>query len=95
MELASQDLIAKLLGEAARATSIRLPRAARAESPQPERRTAQHRRLRCHCGKCRQCLEDARWDRIFNERFADPEYYTGATSAASRLWNLYRRMTGG
>jgi hypothetical protein len=30
---------------------------------------------RCHCGSCQRCQEEARWDRIFNERFADPDYY--------------------
>ena len=30
---------------------------------------------RCHCGTCARCREDARWERIFNERFADPDYY--------------------
>jgi hypothetical protein len=34
------------------------------------------RRVRCQCGQCRQCLDDARWDRIFAEKFADPNYYT-------------------
>ena len=29
----------------------------------------------CRCGKCRQCVEEARWERIFTEKFADPEYY--------------------
>ena len=30
---------------------------------------------RCHCGKCRQCVEEARWDKIYREKFADPDYY--------------------
>jgi hypothetical protein len=30
---------------------------------------------RCHCGKCRQCAEEARWDKIYREKFADPDYY--------------------
>ena len=30
----------------------------------------------CKCGKCAQCLEDARWDEIFESKFADPDYYT-------------------
>ena len=30
---------------------------------------------RCHCGTCPRCCEEARWNRIFNERFADPDYY--------------------
>ena len=34
------------------------------------------RKVRCKCGHCRQCLDDARWERIFAEKFADPEYYS-------------------
>jgi hypothetical protein len=37
----------------------------------------QNRRVRCVCGHCRQCQDDARWNRIFAEKFADPTYYTG------------------
>jgi|SRR5579862_1133345 len=34
------------------------------------------RRLRrCQCGACNRCLDNARWERIFNEKFADPTYY--------------------
>jgi hypothetical protein len=32
-------------------------------------------RQHCACGQCRWCLDNARWERIFNERFADPSYY--------------------
>jgi hypothetical protein len=31
--------------------------------------------MRCKCGRCPQCLDDARWERIFAEKFADPDYY--------------------
>ena len=34
------------------------------------------RKRRCKCGQCSQCQEYARWDRIFQEKFADPNYYT-------------------
>ena len=27
------------------------------------------------CAICAFCLENARWDRIFREKFADPDYY--------------------
>lgn len=33
------------------------------------------RRHRCHCGSCSTCLDNARWEKIFNEKFADPNYY--------------------
>lgn len=45
---------------------------AAAYQPPEGRRT---RRRICNCGQCPRCLEDARWDRIFNEKFADPYYY--------------------
>lgn len=32
---------------------------------------------RCACGKCHYCRENARWNRIFAEKFADPSYYRG------------------
>jgi hypothetical protein len=27
------------------------------------------------CGRCVRCLDNARWERIFREKFADPTYY--------------------
>ena len=30
---------------------------------------------RCNCGMCSTCQDNARWERVFNEKFADPEYY--------------------
>jgi hypothetical protein len=29
----------------------------------------------CHCGTCQRCTDNARWDRIYDEKFADPDYY--------------------
>jgi hypothetical protein len=29
----------------------------------------------CQCGKCKWCLDNARWERVFEEKFADPAYY--------------------
>ncbi len=37
------------------------------------------RSRRCQCGTCMRCLDNARWDRIFNEKFADPTYYKRIT----------------
>ena len=31
----------------------------------------------CSCGACARCRDNARWERIFNEKFADPSYYGG------------------
>jgi hypothetical protein len=33
------------------------------------------RRQQCSCGTCPQCRENARWEQIFGEKFADPDYY--------------------
>ena len=30
---------------------------------------------RCQCGACPRCEETARWEKIFQAKFADPEYY--------------------
>jgi hypothetical protein len=30
---------------------------------------------RCRCGVCHTCSEEARWDKVFREKFADPTYY--------------------
>jgi hypothetical protein len=30
---------------------------------------------RCRCGVCRTCTEEARWEKVFREKFADPTYY--------------------
>lgn len=51
-------------------------------SKQPSPRVAlpaRVRRVRCSCGTCPRCLDDAKWDRIFNEKFADPTYYDRAS----------------
>jgi hypothetical protein len=37
----------------------------------------------CRCGECPTCLEDARWERIFKEKFADPSYYQGRVPSYS------------
>ena len=31
---------------------------------------------RCLCGACPACKDNQRWERIFREKFADPDYYT-------------------
>ena len=54
-----------------------------------QRRTSGNRR-RCRCGVCYSCSENARWERIYNEKFADPAYYSGmrAPSMVSPLGSL-------
>jgi len=31
---------------------------------------------RCRCGSCTPCQDAARWERVFQEKFADPDYYS-------------------
>jgi hypothetical protein len=33
-------------------------------------------RRRCACGKCVACTDNARWNRIFEAKFMDRDYYT-------------------
>jgi hypothetical protein len=80
MELSSHATISELISDTERsARVIRRPRMTllRADSRADYRAPASKSRLRiCRCGECRECAENARWDRIFNEKFADPEYYS-------------------
>ena len=69
MERASPELIAALLNADARRLPARVPRSRGAVQAPP-------RRQRCQCGQCRHCVDNARWERIFTEKFADPNYYT-------------------
>jgi len=49
--------------------------------PQPRLRvvprTREYRPRSCSCGACDRCRDNARWNRIFEEKFADPSYYSG------------------
>lgn len=75
MELASTELIPRIL-------SLMTEEAQRATRPRPDlsasrrRGIGPRRRLRCKCGQCKHCIDDARWERIFAEKFEDPYYYT-------------------
>jgi hypothetical protein len=42
----------------------------------------------CRCGKCPVCVENARWERIFNEKFADPQYYVRPPDRSSPLADM-------
>jgi hypothetical protein len=68
VELSDSKEIAALL--AAQKHTQRPPAA-----PRVRLMTRSARRRRCHCGACSTCQENARWEKIFNEKFADPNYY--------------------
>jgi len=85
MELASPETIRALMRARSTVTS-----AGRRRGKQDAARSAHNdRRVRCQCGRCRQCLDNARWERIFAEKFADPNYYTrGVVRCSSPLTSL-------
>jgi len=64
MELINPDIIGKRM-------QTHQPRPLAAPLGIPQRAMARH----CECGHCRACLDNARWERIFQEKFADPSYY--------------------
>lgn len=66
MELADEAVIRMF--RACRAPGVR-------RTPLPVQFRPADQRPRCHCGICPRCLDDAKWERIFNEKFADPDYY--------------------
>jgi hypothetical protein len=76
MELADPRMIEELMATHSRIASVR---PARRKRPAPTMENLGVARCpkvrRCRCGACPRCLEEARWERIFNERFADPDYY--------------------
>jgi len=75
MELASRIVIdsyvSRLNNPRQRPAKPRL----RGGMPTGQWRRAPRKSNQCNCGVCAACVENARWDRIFNEKFADPEYY--------------------
>ena len=77
MELADPRMIEELMATHARVSSARQPRSKRSIPPAAVGLLGAHgpRVKRCRCGACTRCIEEARWERIFNERFADPDYY--------------------
>jgi hypothetical protein len=72
MELSSAESIFALIRECGNPTPVRVRPSAK-DAAQPASRG---RKVRCQCGQCPQCQESARWERIFAEKFADPNYYT-------------------
>jgi hypothetical protein len=48
--------------------------------PKPDLYVLPIRKTRmCKCGICFTCKDNARWERIFAEKFADPSYYSNLT----------------
>jgi hypothetical protein len=77
MELADPRMIEELMATHARISGARQVRRKRCSPPPAASMEAARcpKVKRCRCGTCARCVEEARWERIFNERFADPNYY--------------------
>ena len=71
VELASPESILALTREVGTPTPALLHHGTQDVARLPSK----DRRIRCKCGRCRQCLDNARWERIVAEKFADPNYY--------------------
>jgi hypothetical protein len=85
MELASPESIVALM----RAQENPAPARRRYGGQEADRPASRGRKMRCRCGRCPQCVDNARWDRIFAEKFADPDYYARrVTWVASPLTSL-------
>jgi hypothetical protein len=85
MELASQESIRALMPGGGNPARVLVRRVGQHVAQPPSK----GRKVRCSCGQCRQCLEDGRWERIFAEKFADPDYYSRrVTHIASPLTSL-------
>jgi hypothetical protein len=67
MELTERQLIDAVL-------ATEKPRRRQA-SGKDEIRPVGKRPARCTCGVCHTCRDNDRWERIFQEKFADPTYY--------------------
>ncbi len=87
MELTDSALIDLLIKAAAtqkpnshRARTTRSAIKATYQAPVAKRRSR-----RCACGACATCQDEARWERIFLEKFADPNYYQQPLRRSSSL----------
>ena len=74
MTLVEQAMPLAIAEPAASVPAIDRPRAPGA-SPAVAGISRVQRRQYCECGKCKWCLDNARWERVFEEKFADPTYY--------------------
>jgi hypothetical protein len=69
VELTDPKVIDALKSAVERRRETRRSRQVKPAGPSVERRK------RCECGGCTACLDNARWEAIFNAKFADPDYY--------------------
>ena len=80
MQLADPEFVAAMLSELPRerrrlpARRTQLP-TRRTKLKEAEDVPAYSRKKQCRCGKCALCMDNARWERIFQEKFQDLGYY--------------------
>lgn len=87
MEVTGGEVMTALLAAARTQSSGRGPRRANGNgfTPVYAAPAAKTLRRRCTCGTCRSCLDNSRWERIFQEKFADPNYCTRPLRRGSSL----------
>jgi hypothetical protein len=74
LELSHVNVIEQLLASTHKPATVARSQGM-APSPHPIQLPKRLKTSRCRCGVCHTCSEDARWDRVFKEKFADPTYY--------------------
>jgi len=77
MEISDPELLKSLLAE------VRAPRHKQGDAYEAPTRKSMRRN--CRCGRCPSCLTNMRWERIFQEKFADPEYNNRPLKGGSSL----------
>ena len=78
MQLSNPQTIEALLASIGQPVRGSRERAQAVVDPKPVRA---HKASRCARGcTCRTCTDNARWERIFQEKFADPGYYSNPTT---------------
>lgn len=78
MTLSKKSVLNSLLAESKPGRRKAIDRVRLPSGPRPTTYQAPHTSLRsnrCSCGVCNTCEENARWERIFESKFADPDYY--------------------
>lgn len=87
MEISGAKLMASILANAATQGRARGPRRTEGKgfTPVYAAPAAKSPRRRCRCGTCRICLDNLRWERIYQEKFADPNYNSRPLRGGSSL----------
>ena len=85
MELTDPKVIEALMTAVARRKQARHSRKAEFKEP-----NSAERRTRCNCGACSTCQDNARWEAIFNAKFADPDYYKSRPLRSGSSLNFVR-----